>query len=228
MYIVGIVGRVYYNKDNQKIIQTNDSVRRFLSKEEDIVCITILPPEDIDYTTITPGKDKISTKKLDHILNICDAFIVPGGTYSYNIDEYVIDYAIRNDKPLLAICLGFQALCNMFAKERTKFDMTNHLNNDNHYGPSNEYKHHIRIKENTLLSKILKKDPIPVNSVHHDIVDFKIDKLIINAISEDGIIEGVEYPDRKFIIGIQWHPEYLTDEYSNKIKEAFINAIKKG
>ena len=49
MYIVGIVGRAYYNKDNQKIIQTHEAVRKYLSKEENITCITILPTEDKDY-----------------------------------------------------------------------------------------------------------------------------------------------------------------------------------
>ena len=49
--------------------------------------------------------------------------------------------------------------------------------------------------------------------------------LVINAISEDGIIEGVEYPNKKFIIGLQWHPEYLIDENSKKIREAFIKSI---
>ena len=226
MYIVGIVGRAYYNKDNQKIIQTHEGIRKYLSKEDDIVCITILPTDDKDYIDIKPGEDKLSSKKLDYILDKCDAFIVPGGTYSYNLDEYVINYAIKNDKPLLAICLGFQALCNMFAKERNKFDMTKHINNDKHEGLPNEYKHKVKIKENTKLRKILDNEEIPVNSVHHDIINHDMNKLIINAISEDGIIEGVEYPDRKFIIGIQWHPEYLIDKYSNKIKQALIKAIK--
>ena len=119
MYIVGIVGRAYYNKDNQKIIQTHEAIRKFLSQEENIICITILPTEDENYIDIIPGDDKISEKKLDYILNLCDAFIVPGGTNAYNLDEYVINYAIKNDKPLLAICLGFQVLCSMFSKGRT-------------------------------------------------------------------------------------------------------------
>ena len=37
MYIVGIVGRAYYNKDNQKIIQTHEAIRKFLSQEENII-----------------------------------------------------------------------------------------------------------------------------------------------------------------------------------------------
>ena len=69
MYIVGIVGRAYYNKDNQKIIQTHEAIRKFLSQEENIICITILPTEDENYIDIIPGEDKISEKKLDYFKN---------------------------------------------------------------------------------------------------------------------------------------------------------------
>jgi len=51
-----------------------------------------------------------------------------------------------------------------------------------------------------------------VNSIHHDIVDFEMNTLVINAVSEDGVIEGVEYPQKRFILGVQWHPECLNDE----------------
>ena len=71
------------------------------------------------------------------------------------------------------------------------------------------------------------EDRIPVNSVHHDIIDFDMNTLEVNAISEDGIIEGVEHPDKKFIIGVQWHPEYIIDDSSKKILNSFIDSIDK-
>lgn len=225
MYIVGIAGRAYQNKDNQNIIQTHEATRKFLANKEDIVCITLLPTENKDYINIEPGEDTLNTKKLDYILDKCDAFIIPGGTYGYNFDEYIIKHAIEHDKPLLAICLGFQILCCMYAKERTKFDLTTRLNTEDHIEKPSKYKHKVTIKNNTKLKEIIQKDKIPVNSVHHDIVNFDMNTLLINAISEDGIIEGVEYPNKKFIIGLQWHPEYLEDENTNKIINAYIKAI---
>lgn len=225
MYIVGIAGRAYQNKDNQNIIQTHEATRRLLSNQEDIVCITLLPTEDEDYINIEQGEDTINTKKLDFILNKCDAFIIPGGTYGYQFDEYIIKHAIEHDKPLLAICLGFQIMCSMFSKNRTKFDETIRLNNDSHVDNPRQYKHKVTIKENTKLKEILKEEIIPVNSVHHDIIDFEMNNLIINAISEDNIIEGVEYPNKKFIIGLQWHPEYIKDENTNKIINNYIKSI---
>ncbi len=221
MYLIGIVGRSYYNKDEQDIVQTHDALRRYLNLRDDVVCVTLLSPEKECLTKLGEGKDKVD-KKIDYILDKCDAFVVPGGTYAYNFDEYVINYAIKNDKPLLAICLGFQVLCNMFCKNRTKFDMTNRVDIPNHTGKGDEYSHDIHILHKTKLEEIIKKGKIKVNSVHRDIVDFQFDELVINAVSDDGVLEGVEYPDKKFIMGVQWHPEYLVDENSLKILDAFL------
>ena len=226
MFIVGIVGRAYQNKDGQNIIQTHESIRKFLMSKDNVVCITLLPTDDVDYYQIESGDDKVNSIKLDYILSRCDAFVVPGGTYGYSFDEYVIRYAIDHNKPLLAICLGFQILCSMFAKDRTKFDMTRSLGNDSHYGDSTQYIHKVKVMNDTLLDNILKQEMVDVNSVHHDVVDFEMEDLLVSAISEDGIIEGVEYPNKRFILGLQWHPEYLLDDNSYLILEHFVEAIR--
>lgn len=229
MKIVGIVGRSYFNKDNQNIIQINDYIRRAISNYDDVTTIALLPTNDICYTDISMGSDEITDinkKKLDYVLDTCDAFIIPGGTYYYKFDEYIIEYARKNNKPLLAICLGFQAICSMYAPNRTKVDMTKKLLNDDHYGDAKKYLHNININKDSKLYDIIKKDNIPVNSVHHDYIDFIPDGLTVSAYSEDGIVEAVEDKKHKFFIGLEWHPEYLLDEYSKKIFDYFIKSIK--
>ena len=171
------------------------------------------------------GEDIVTKEKIDYVLNKCDAFIVPGGTYYYHFDEYIINYAILHDKPLLAICLGFQILCSMFAKERIKFNMMKRVDSAYHIGNPKEYQHDVIINKNTKLYNIIGMDRIKVNSVHHDIIDFDLNVLIINARSDDGIIEGVEYPYKKYIMGLQWHPEYIKDINSSKIIDEFIKKI---
>ncbi len=228
MKTIGIVGRAYYNKDNQEIIQFNEHIRKCFSSYDDVSIIGILPPEDIYYVETEMGADILTEKtkrKLDAVLNKCDGFLIPGGTYWYNFDEYIMSYAISNDKPLLGICLGFQALCSMHAKNRRNFDRTEKLNSENHYGNSSQYIHNINIKKDTKLYEILREETIPVNSVHHDIVNFEMNDLIVSSKSEDGVIESVELSDKKFIIGLQWHPEYLMDSYSKKILDSFIKAL---
>ena len=169
------------------------------------------------------GKDIVNKEKIDYVLDKCDGFIVPGGTYFYHFDEYVIDYAIRNDKPLLCICLGFQALCSMFAKDRTKFDMTIEDSTNSHKGEPDKYFHDVVVSNK--LKDIFGTDRLMVNSVHHDLVKFEMNELVINAKCGD-VIEGVEYPNKKFIIGVQWHPEYLMDDNSKKLLNEFIKNTK--
>ena len=79
------------------------------------------------------------------------------------------------------------------------------------------------LKNNQFAYDIIKKDNIPINSVHHDYIDFIPDGLTVSAYSEDGIIEAVEDKKHKFFIGLEWHPEYLMDEDSVRIFDAFIN-----
>lgn len=225
MHIVGILGRAYYNIDNQKIIQTNDAIRKVFTRYENVITITLLPTENINYQDIEMGLDNVSNK-LDYILDKCDAFIIPGGSSFYNFDNYVISYAIKNDKPLLAICLGFQALCSLNAFKKTNFQMNEKLDLKNHLGSEKEYKHEITINKNSKLYNILKCEKIWVNSLHHYVVNYKLKNLKMVAFSNDNILEAVEYQNKKFIIGIEWHPEYLMDLNSLKIFDAFIEAIE--
>ena len=225
MKIIGIVGRAYYNIDNQKIIQSNEYVRKALSAYNDIVPILLLPADNRFYSDIKMGADKINEKKINYILNKCDAFVLPGGTSFYNFDEYVVKHAIKHNKPLLGICAGFQCICSMFAKTRTKFDMTEKIITKNHIGDPKKYIHNVKITKGTKLYDILKQEYIPVNSAHNDKVNFEMNELQISSYSEDEIIESVEYPNKKFIIGLQWHPEYLMDENSTKIFDAFVKSI---
>lgn len=71
MKIIGVVGRAYYNKDDQKIMQVNEDIRRAFCKYDDVTMIEILPPNDIYYITSKMGEDKldnISLNKLNYIL----------------------------------------------------------------------------------------------------------------------------------------------------------------
>ena len=53
-----------------------------------------------------------------------------------------------------------------------------------------------------------------VNSRHHQAVKDLGRGLAVSARAEDGLIEGIELPDRKFVVGVQWHPESLSDRYA--------------
>lgn len=88
--------------------------------------------------------------------------------------------------------------------------------------------HKVYIDETSKLFQILGEKEIMVNSYHiYHVADNHIYKTI--AKSEDGLIEGLEYPANFFNIGLQWHPEisYDFDENSRKIIDYFISESKR-
>ena len=85
--------------------------------------------------------------------------------------------------------------------------------------------HKVRIDKNSKLYNIIGKEEISVNSFHNHHAT-ENDVYVVTSRSEDGLIEGIEYPSSTFNIGVQWHPEisYEFDEYSKKVIDAFIQA----
>ena len=194
MKIIGIIGRPYYNIDNQEIIQLNDKLRKSISEYDDITYITILPTNNVHYTDLPPGTDKlneIDKQKLDTILNLCDAFIAPGGSTWYNYDEYIIKHAIDNDKPFLGICQGMQTLGSMFITKRDSFDPTIYIEEENHNIKGEDYAHKVKIKSGTLLSKILNEEEIKVNSHHNYKIAKNIKTLILGIIFTENVFNHI-------------------------------------
>ncbi len=87
--------------------------------------------------------------------------------------------------------------------------------------------HFVDIKPSTPLSNILCQNKIGVNSYHHQAIKKISPYLKAAAISEDGLIEAVYMPDVKFVLGVQWHPEfsYVKDNNSVKIVKSFVKSL---
>ena len=221
--IIGIVGRLYSGESN---IICVEEIRLAVTKFGSIPLL-ILPVDKEDLSCKNVYSEE-EIKDLERVLSLCDAFILPGGDTWYQLDEVVIDYAIRKDKPLLAICLGMQVLSKVLSGEkRTAYDNT--IKNDtliNHLEPNNNYVHSVIIDKNSKLYSIIGDEEITVNSRHSYHVP-ELDNTLVSARSSDGLIEGVELKDKKFIIGVQWHPESnLEDEHSKKLFKAFFDNFK--
>lgn len=151
---------------------------------------------------------------LDYI-DICDGFILQGGSEIDTNNYEVIKEIKKRDKPLLGICLGMQEMA--MYHEGIMLDIPNHFK-----------KHLITIKEDSLLYRIVNKDKIMVNSRHKSAI--KKTSIDISSYSiDDYIIESVEDKNCKFFLGVEWHPEnmYDSDENSKKIFDYFIDVCKK-
>ena len=229
--LIGIVVRKEITKDQNYLI-SNEAIRVALI-EEGALPILLLPMGEVDYRKFDPLEIpyKVGMKEdLYQILDLCDGFILPGGTCWYELDEEIISYALREDKPLLAICLGMQALGKMLQPDIIPIVDPTIANKTviNHDQPNVDYVHKVMIKKDTLLYSIIGKDIIFVNSRHNYHIENVQDKFI-SAFSEDKLIEGIEVPNKNFILGIQWHPENLLykDETSKRLIKSFIKSCEK-
>lgn len=150
-------------------------------------------------------------------LNLCNGVIIPGGDEIINNDLEIIKYLYQNDIPTLGICLGMQEMGYLFNGKMNK------TSNYDHLKPGKRYVHSVNINKNSKLYKILKKEKILVNSRHKDYI-ISTD-LSISSISN--VIESIEDKNKRFFIGVQWHPESMIDYdlNSNILFDEFIKEI---
>lgn len=88
------------------------------------------------------------------------------------------------------------------------------------------YRHKISIMKDTKLHDLVQKDKYEVNSIHTMIAPRENVETYakISSVSEDGLVESIELEDKKFILGVKWHPELmLNDECVDRIFKEFIS-----
>jgi putative glutamine amidotransferase len=86
----------------------------------------------------------------------------------------------------------------------------------------------VTIRPGTLLSTIAGTDTWQVNSRHHQAVRTVAGNLRVSAFDpEDGTIEALEHPERRFVLAVQWHPEdqARVDPNQMKLFQSFSAAI---
>lgn len=71
--------------------------------------------------------------------------------------------------------------------------------------------HNVKVKKNTLLYSIIKKEEIMVNSFHHQGMFVVPSGFQVSASSSDGVVEALESRSHDFVVGVQWHPEALVE-----------------
>ncbi len=148
------------------------------------------------------------------------------------LEAMVYSHAVSADQPVLAICRGIQ-LMNALEGGTLYQD----LPAEHHGGtfvshqmeaPYNRTVHAVTLSQNAPLYHLLGMETLWVNSYHHQGVNQKADTLSVMAVSQDGLIEGLYRKDKRFIWGIQWHPEFIykEDENQSKIVKEFVRACK--
>lgn len=140
----------------------------------------------------------------------------------------ITESAVERDLPVFGIC-GGQQLLNVVLGGT----LIQHIPDElpaalahEQPNPRTEPGHVVSVVPGTLLHRICGADELAVNSAHHQAAKATGPGVVVNARAEDGVIEGIEDPRRRFCIGVQWHPEYSISVGDQKLFDAFVAACR--
>jgi putative glutamine amidotransferase len=145
--------------------------------------------------------------------------------------------ALERNIPILAICRGMQVLNWVLGGEIIQ-DI------DDLFPPEGKPKYHqqadknihprfpthqVVLEKDSLIRSILKTERILVNSTHHQAVGRPGKGLVITGKALDGVAEVIEMPGKKFVLGVQFHPERMWQEErsARSIFKYFASRVKK-
>ncbi len=133
------------------------------------------------------------------------------------IEWRLIEEAMAKDVPIFAICRGLQIL-----NAHHGGTLVQHLPPASGHDVETDNKglpaHEISIDEASLLGQIAGTSKWRVNSRHHQAVDRLGNGLRVVARAEDGTVEALEQPGRRFLLAVQWHPEDQINECPEQLK----------
>jgi putative glutamine amidotransferase len=144
-------------------------------------------------------------------------------------------WAIEEGKPLFGLCRGLQivnvalggTLYQDIAAQRS--DAIKH-----DYFPTAGYSrdhlaHGVTVTSGSRLDSLVGTAPLKVNSMHHQAVKDLAAGLVTTAVAPDGLVEAAESPAGPFLLGVQWHPESLTerDPRMHRLVAGFVEAASR-
>lgn len=134
----------------------------------------------------------------------------------------LFNQAYKKNMPIFGICRGMQ-LINVALGGSLYQDINKYLGKKIPHWPKGENytRHIVNLKKQSKLYDVLCSERIEVNSFHHQAIKKLAPSLRAVATAEEGVIEAVEAVDKKFILGVQWHPEDLINK-----QPCFLNAFK--
>ena len=197
--LIGVTPRISQNDDVEREGVNRNYIEALQKRDANVIMLTINNPN------------------LTEILDLCDGFVVTGGNdmdpkyYGETneglskgvreehdiIDKEVIEYAVKNKKPLLGICRGHQSI-NVILGGTLIQDIGKSHSNLHDDQVANTVKNHVLAFDETIIT----------NSFHHQAVGKVAPNMKVVATHPDGTIEAIVHEFLP-IIGIQWHPERL-------------------
>jgi putative glutamine amidotransferase len=143
----------------------------------------------------------------------------------------LIGHMLKANKPIFAICRGCQIL-NIAAGGDMYQDLYTQRDNllqHTQHAPRSHTSHTLEVVEDSLLHRISGEVSFKVNSFHHQAVRNLAPGFVVSAAAKDGVIEAFESRNHTFVLGVQWHPEFMAekDEVSQRLFNTFVAACGK-
>lgn len=180
---------------------------------------------------------------VEDVVEEFDGFVNVGGRFAFPNDWFVegqvskapsserldVELALmrgflNRNKPVLGICNGMQVLAGLHGCRLSPdvCAMGPHVMEHDRRG----HEHAVAIKDNTLLSRLVGRNSLKVNTFHREAVVELSDTVIASAHAEDGVVEAIEIPSYRFALGVQWHQELFAGQEhpGNAIFQAFVQA----
>lgn len=232
--IIGIIPSVnevtnqyYSNIENAEAIKRGGGLPYFLpytTSKTDIIQLTNV----VDGLYLAGGNDvdpkyyaEAPHEKLGEVNPVRDAFEIN-----------LLTTMLKKNKPILGVCKGMQMINVALGGDlyqdiaaQFKDEPIQHKQQAKIIHPT----HPIHIKAGTKLQRMICGRVLYVNSYHHQAVRKLGENLIVSSNATDGTIEAIESTAHSFVVGVQWHPEFLmrlNDTTSLTIYEYFISQCR--
>lgn len=147
----------------------------------------------------------------------------------YELEALKLAYALK--KPILGICRGLQ-LINIAFGGTLYQDIGHQIPHQSiqHFQKAHKAvaTHSVELVPKTLLASIFETNHLITNSFHHQAIKDLAHGFKVNAMTRDGVIEGIEREDSSFLVGVQWHPEMMIEKHPEMLKlfAAFVSSIE--
>lgn len=165
-------------------------------------------------------------------LSRCDGLVLSGGTdvdpthygqaarrpewcgdrYRDQYELALIREALDRDLPILGVCRGAQIL-NVALGGCLRQDINDEVPEALVHRNWDLYEHHgheVTFGEDPWLAELYDRKTAWVNSIHHQSVNRLAPGCAVVARAVDGVVEAFRDPRKRFCVGVQWHPEFLS------------------